>query len=73
MRVSRLVFSGYRRIISPLLHSTGLGGCKFQPTCSEYAEVAILRHGALRGGAMAAWRLLRCGPWSKGGFDPVPE
>ncbi|MBS1815199.1 MAG: membrane protein insertion efficiency factor YidD [Acidobacteria bacterium] len=68
-----LIFSLYRRILSPLLHSTGLGGCKFQPTCSEYAEIAILRHGALRGGWLAARRLARCHPFSKGGFDPVPE
>lgn len=71
--IARFILGTYRWVISPLLHSSGLGGCKFQPTCSEYAEIAILRHGALRGGAMSAWRLLRCGPWSKGGLDPVPE
>ncbi len=48
------------------------GGCRYQPTCSEYAAVAIARHGWGKGMAMAAARLLRCHPWSKGGFDPVP-
>ena len=46
---------------------------KKHPTCSEYAVTAIERYGALKGGRMAAWRLLRCNPFSKGGYDPVPE
>ncbi|MGN6379520.1 MAG: membrane protein insertion efficiency factor YidD [Gaiellales bacterium] len=45
--------------------------CKYEPTCSHYAEDAIHAHGPLRGLAMATWRLLRCNPWSKGGYDPV--
>jgi putative membrane protein insertion efficiency factor len=45
--------------------------CRFQPTCSEYAAQAITRYGALRGGAMALRRLLRCHPFHPGGFDPV--
>lgn len=63
----------YRTILSPLLHSTGLSNCRFQPTCSEYAEVAIARFGLLRGGWMAVCRLLRCHLFSKGGLDQVPE
>lgn len=62
----------YRRWLSPVLHSLGAGGCKFRPTCSEYAAEAIAIHGPLRGGALAAWRLLRCHPFTRGGFDPVP-
>jgi uncharacterized protein len=64
----------YQRWLSPVLHSaTGAGGaCRFQPTCSEYAAVAVERHGVLRGLALGVWRLLRCNPLSRGGFDPVP-
>ena len=47
--------------------------CRYIPTCSEYAVEAIQRYGALKGGRLAAWRLLRCNPFSKGGYDPVPE
>jgi uncharacterized protein len=51
-----------------------LGGqCRFHPTCSHYAETAVRRHGALRGGAMAAWRIARCNPYGRGGIDPVPD
>jgi putative membrane protein insertion efficiency factor len=65
----------YQRWISPWLHSiSGVSGaCRFQPTCSEYATVAIARHGVLRGIPLALWRLLRCQPFSRGGFDPVPH
>ena len=62
----------YKRWLSPALHSIGVGGCKFQPTCSEYAAEAIAMHGAARGTVLAAWRLLRCHPFGAGGFDPVP-
>jgi putative membrane protein insertion efficiency factor len=64
----------YRRWISPLLHSiSGVSGaCRFQPTCSEYAVVAVAQHGMLYGSALAFWRLLRCSPLTRGGFDPVP-
>lgn len=62
----------YKRWLSPMLHAMGGGGCKFLPTCSEYAATAIAVRGPLRGSALAAWRLLRCHPFSRGGFDPVP-
>jgi hypothetical protein len=62
----------YRRWLSPALHSISPGGCKFEPTCSEYAQVAIATHGPLRGSVLALWRLLRCHPFTRGGFDPVP-
>ena len=60
----------YRRAISPY---KGGSCCKYVPTCSQYAKTAIERYGALRGRQLAAWRLMRCNPWSKGGYDPVPD
>lgn len=47
--------------------------CRYLPTCSDYAEEAILRHGALAGGVMAAARICRCNPWGGHGYDPVPQ
>jgi len=49
------------------------GHCRFVPSCSEYAVEALREHGPLRGAAMAAWRVLRCNPWCKAGYDPVPR
>ena len=46
--------------------------CRFQPSCSAYALEAITRHGGLKGGGMALWRILRCNPWGGSGYDPVP-
>jgi len=46
--------------------------CRFYPTCSHYGFEAIRKHGAIRGGLMAAWRVLRCNPFNPGGYDPVP-
>ncbi len=59
----------YKKYISPY---KGRGYCNFVPTCSEYAREAIERYGALRGGFMAFKRILRCNPFMKGGYDPVP-
>jgi len=64
----RLPVRGYRYFVSPLLPAA----CRFYPSCSAYADEAIARHGALRGGWLAARRLCRCGPWHPGGCDPVP-
>jgi putative membrane protein insertion efficiency factor len=67
--------SFYKLVLSPVLHAgAGMGGgaCRFQPTCSEYAAIALHEHGLLRGGWMAFKRVVRCHPFSKGGFDPVP-
>jgi putative membrane protein insertion efficiency factor len=62
----------YKHAVSPSLHGIAPGACRFQPTCSEYAAIAVAEHGILRGGLMALARLLRCHPLHKGGFDPVP-
>jgi uncharacterized protein len=59
----------YQRVVSPLLPSA----CRFAPTCSEYARLAIEGHGLLRGIGLAAWRLLRCHPFHPGGDDPPPS
>ena len=66
-------FAFYRRVLSPFLHSAGVTNCRFQPTCSDYAEVAIARFGPARGGWLALCRLARCHPFSKGGLDQVPD
>ena len=58
----------YRLLLAPLVPA---GTCKYHPTCSQYALDALRRHGLLRGSLLAGWRLLRCNPWSRGGFDPV--
>jgi len=57
----------YQRLVSPALPRR----CKYEPTCSRYAVEAISRYGILRGLVLAGWRLLRCNPWSYGGYDPV--
>jgi putative membrane protein insertion efficiency factor len=59
----------YQFVLSPWVG----GSCRYWPTCSEYAREAIERHGAVAGGALAAWRLARCHPYGRGGVDPVPE
>lgn len=47
------------------------GFCRFSPSCSEYGKQAILKYGVLKGGLKASWRILRCNPWNKGGYDPL--
>ena len=59
----------YQRFVSPLLPRR----CKYLPTCSDYAVQAVREYGALRGFVLASWRLLRCNPWSHGGYDPVSD
>ena len=59
----------YQKFISPCLGHN----CRFLPTCSQYAIEAIMMHGVLKGGLLAMWRILRCNPFGKYGYDPVPE
>jgi putative membrane protein insertion efficiency factor len=59
----------YRKFISPLKPPC----CRYYPTCSTYAVQAVERFGIIRGTMLAAWRILRCNPWSKGGIDYVPQ
>lgn len=65
----------YQKTLSPdhglLKGKYPFGYCRFRPTCSEYAISAIEKYGIIRGGAKATWRLLRCNPWNKGGWDPL--
>jgi putative membrane protein insertion efficiency factor len=57
----------YRRVISPLIRPH----CRYSPSCSEYALDAVREYGVIRGVVLAAWRVMRCNPWSHGGVDPV--
>ena len=66
-RVVLALLRGYKWALSPLLPPA----CRYVPSCSEYAAEAVERHGVWRGGWMAMWRLLRCHPLVKGGWDPV--
>ena len=59
----------YRLVLKPWLGNA----CRFEPTCSQYALTALERHGAIAGGSMAVWRILRCNPWCDGGCDEVPS
>ncbi len=58
---------GYQRWVSPVLPPT----CRFYPTCSQYGYEAIAKYGIIKGGRLAAWRVLRCNPFGRGGYDPV--
>ena len=59
----------YQKVISPTLPE---GTCRFYPSCSHYGYQAIYKYGAIKGSLMATWRILRCNPFNRGGFDPVP-
>jgi len=59
----------YQWCLSPLIPPC----CRFEPTCSNYAIEALRKKGVIRGSLLAAWRILRCNPWSKGGYDPVQK
>ena len=63
-----LLIRFYQKHISPLTPPS----CRFRPTCSAYAIEAIEKYGAFKGGYLAVWRILRCNPFCKGGYDPVP-
>jgi uncharacterized protein len=71
VRIARAVviapIAAYQRVISPAIPRR----CKYEPSCSRYAVEAVREYGILRGLVLAGWRLLRCNPWSHGGYDPV--
>jgi putative membrane protein insertion efficiency factor len=69
VRVVRAPIVAYRRVISPALPRR----CKYEPTCSAYALGALREFGILRGLVLASWRILRCNPFSHGGYDPVDD
>jgi len=72
-RLLLVIIAFYRRWLSPALHAIGPGGgCRYLPSCSDYAATAIAVHGPLRGTLLALGRLLRCHPFARGGLDPVP-
>tara|TARA_A100000164_G_scaffold354432_1_gene361993 strand:+ start:680 stop:919 length:240 start_codon:yes stop_codon:yes gene_type:complete len=58
----------YQRLVSPFFPSS----CKFSPSCSKYGIEAINKHGAIKGLILTVKRILKCNPWSKGGYDPIP-
>jgi putative membrane protein insertion efficiency factor len=68
-QLAQFALRGYKRWLSPALPAS----CRFVPTCSEYAEEAIGKHGVILGGPLTVWRFLRCQPLSRAGFDPVPD
>ena len=67
--VAMLLVRVYRAVVSPLVPQTIGGRCKYHPSCSRYALDALREFGFVRGSLLAAWRLLRCNPWSHGGVD----
>lgn len=68
-RLLLALIAAYKRWLSPAMPRR----CRYEPSCSSYAAQSIARFGALRGLLLASWRLLRCNPFSHGGFDPIPE
>lgn len=60
----------YKRYISPIIHSMGFD-CKYYPTCSQYTRQAVEKYGIIKGGFLGIKRILKCNPFSKGGYDPL--
>lgn len=71
-RMLSLLLRGAIRLYQLTLAYFFVGACRYEPSCSAYAAEAVVRHGALKGSYLAAHRLCRCGPWTAGGYDPVP-
>jgi uncharacterized protein len=67
--LATVLLNMYKGLVSPFLPAS----CRFVPSCSEYAAEALARHGFFQGAALAIWRVLRCHPFARGGYDPVPE
>ncbi len=70
--MKRILLAGikfYRKYLSGI---KGYSSCKYYPTCSTYALEAVEKYGAFKGGILSIWRIMRCNPFSKGGYDPVP-
>ena len=65
-KISILLIRFYQKYIS-------VKNCRYIPSCSQYTLEAILKHGVIKGWVLGFWRILRCNPWSKGGFDKVPD
>jgi len=73
LNLPRLIALGLIRFYQATFSRTlPIDSCRFYPTCSRYGYQAIYKYGLIKGGAMAAWRILRCNPFNRGGFDPVP-
>ena len=68
-KILKFFIKAYRKLISPILPNS----CRFTPTCSQYALEALDKHGAIKGSILTVWRILRCNPFCRGGYDPVPE
>ena len=68
-KILKFFIKAYRKLISPWLPNA----CRFTPTCSQYALEALDKHGAIKGSILATWRILRCNPFCRGGYDPVPD
>jgi uncharacterized protein len=68
----RVVYRLYKSVLSPILHAFSPSECLYLPTCSEYAYVALIRFGVIKGSWLALRRLARCHPFARGGLDPVP-
>ena len=71
-RMLSLLLRGAIRLYQLTLAYFFVGACRYEPSCSAYAAEAVTRHGAFKGSFLAAHRLCRCGPWTEGGYDPVP-
>ena len=73
--MANLLVRFYQLMLSPVIHALfgPEAGCRFQPSCSCYAGEAFVNHGFFRGAWLALKRILRCHPWSPGGYDPVPD